>query len=514
MRYARVFSVLLVFFSLWIASPSIAGRDSLVVGMKSVLPSLSPTDSIARQTLVLCHNWADTLVYRDPEQNRIVPCLAESYRAVNEHTLEFTLRPGVRFHNGEPLTAEAVRFSMEVFKSPDALTRTLFAPFKAIAALDERTVRIATDTNLRAALEILANSFFIYPPDYYRRVGGKAFGRHPVGTGPYRFVSWDEPDRICFEANPEYMGPPKQRPKIPKLILRSIEEQLIRIEALLKGEVDLLRGGEVSPEQAIFLEQHEGISVQHASILRAWFLTMDARGRTGLNAFKDVRVRQALNHAIDRERLVKDVLRGFAEPSRGPGTPLHFGYEPEVRTYDYDPDRARMLLAEAGYADGFTVDFYVVNEESPGEAISRDLEAVGIRTRPHWAGCKSGEFYKMLQKGEVPLGFITWGSYSIHDASAILNPFFQEGGVYCQGTTPEIDRALSMANRSADDEERKALLSRAQKLICENAFWVPLYVGNSVAAMNKDLVYSVPSDEVDRFFLVEWKETSPSSSAP
>ena len=204
--------LLIMTLSLGSAPTAAGGNDTLVVGMKLHFDSLCQTRSTSRQTLLLCHNWADTLVYRDPASGKLVPCLAESYRVGEDGALEFTLRKGVRFHNGEPLTADAVRFSMDVFRARKACCRNLFRAFGDVIIVDERTVRIHSTLHPRMALEILANVFFLYPPGYYRKVGGDAFGKHPVGTGPYRFVSWDEEGCLRFEAHSGYFGAPKGRP--------------------------------------------------------------------------------------------------------------------------------------------------------------------------------------------------------------------------------------------------------------------------------------------------------------
>ncbi len=490
----------------WAGLPAFctAGADTLVVAMKVSFDSLCQTRSSSRQTLTLCHHWADTLVYRDPDTWDLVPCLARSYRVREGNILEFTLRPDVRFHNGERLTAEAVRYSMAVFKKPRALSRKLFRAFGEVEAVDEHTVRIPTTLHPRVAFEVLANTFFILPPRYHREVGGEAFGTRPVGTGPYRFVSWEAPSRVRFQANPDYFGGPKGRPHIPGLEIRVIPEVMLRIESLLTGEVDVIRSGSITPEQIQFLESHPDILVRRADILRNFFLVMDAKGRSGVNHFTRRLVRRAVNHAIDRDHIVEDILEGMAEVNHSPTTPFHFGYEPDIRTYAYDPDRARRLLSRAGYSNGFAVDLYAYRDESVAEAIVDDLRAVGIRASLRWMAGRWDRMFERLREGRLPMAFITWGSYSIFDASAILNHLFLEEGSLCQGTTPEIIQLLQEADRCPVEAERKTLLSRAQQLIAREAFWAPLYYGHSVAATRKELDYRPYHDEMDRYFLARW----------
>jgi peptide/nickel transport system substrate-binding protein len=489
---------------LFLSSPCGADKDTLVVGEKVGFESLCQTLSSSRQTLILCHNWADTLVYRDPYSGEILPCLAESYRVLDGDTLEFILRPGVRFHNGEPLSAEAVAYSMEVFSDEEALSRPLFRAFKDVLVVDDRTVRIPVTIHPRAALEVLANVFFILPPEYHRKSGNSAFGRRPVGTGPYRFVSWDDSQRIVFTENPDYFGLPKGRPRIPNLEFHVVPEEMIRIEMLMNGRLDLIRSGSITPEQILFLETHPEIRVRRVDIIRNFFIVMDARGRSGVEHFKDRLVRRAVNHAIDRKAIVEHILRGLAVVNHGQLTPLHFGYEPDTRTYAHDPDRARRLLAAAGRQDGFTVDFYAYRDESVAEAVARDLRAVGIRTNFKWMDGRWDRLFEKIRNGRVPLAFITWGSFSIFDAAAVLDHFFLEDASLCQGTTPEIDRTLREADLTRSEAQRKDLLSRAQKLIGAEAFWAPLYYGNSVAAMRKGLDFFPCHDEIDRYFLTEW----------
>ena len=507
MRQSLFFIALILTLSLGHIPTAESGNDTLVVGMQHHFDSLCQTRSTSRQTLLLSHNWADTLVYRNPASGKLVPCLAESYRVGENGALEFTLRKGVRFHNGEPLTADAVRFSMNVFRARKACCRNLFRAFGDVSIVDERTVRIHSTLHPSVALEILANVFFIYPPGYYRKVGGEAFGKHPVGTGPYRFVSWEEEGCLRFEAHSDYFGAPKKKPGIPHLVIRIIPEQIIRIERLLNGELDLIRSGSIAPEQIQYLERHPDITVRRANILRNFFLLMDARGRSGTDFFKQRKVRRAVNLAINRQHLVTDVLCGYARVNHGVATPQHFGYEPDIRTYAYDPERAQTLLAEAGYPGGFKVDLYVHRDESVAEAVAQNLRTVGIRAEIRWMEGRVDQLIEKFRNGETPFAFFTWGSYSIFDASAILNPWFLQDEPLCHGTTPEIDLLLRKSDRCVSEEERKRLLSLAQQIIAEEAFWAPLYYGNSVAAMRAALDFQPSQDEVDRYFLATWNES-------
>ncbi|MCF8130629.1 MAG: hypothetical protein K9N10_19120, partial [Deltaproteobacteria bacterium] len=417
-----------------------------------------------------------------------------------------TLREGVWFHNGEPFNAAAVKFSLDLLKKSDSKVSGYLKDLKKIAVLDDHTIRIEVVKPIPTLSELVANVLFIYPPGYYKKVGKKGFGLHPVGTGPYRLVSNRNFSEMSFERNPRYFGGPKGMARIPNLKTRIIKETIPQMEALISGEVDLIRSGSVNPEQVLFLKQSDRVNVVSTDILRVYFLVMDAQGRSGETPFKDKRVRQAVNHAINREKIVEDAFNGFAHSSGSAVSPLHFGYESQVLRYPYDPARARQLMAEAGYPNGFEVDYYTINNESAAESILKDLSAVGIRATPKWMMGKWDQLYKKFLEGKIPLAFMTWGSYSIFDASALLNHFFMVDSPACYGTTPEINHLLAQAMGSKNPEERAKLLSEAQKHIAEEAFWVPICSVEVICAMDKDLQFRPAVDEIDRYFLASWPE--------
>lgn len=504
----KIFTVPCLFFLLVFltATPCNAEKDTLVLGIKTKIPALDITRSTTRQALIFSHNWTDTLVYRDPVERKIVPCLAESYRFIGTNAIEFKLRKGIKFHNGEPFNADTVKFSLDLLKDPESLTFRSLSDIKKAIVLDDYTVRIESSLLNLTALEIITNMLFMFPLKYYQEIGREKFAKHPIGTGPYRFVSWEKPNEIIFKANPDYFGKPKGKARIPYLKILIIPEEVVRIESLIKGQVDLLRSGSISPEQISFLEDSQDLKIRRSDILRNFFIIMDAFGRSGVAYFKDRRVRRAMNHAINKEAIISKVLKGYASINHSITTPHHFGHEPDVRIYPYNPTIAKKLLAEAGYPNGFSIDFYTYRDETVAEAISEYLRTVGIKTNIKWLGGKWDTLYKKLLAGELPLAYISWGSYSIFDARAIMNPFFMLDDQRCYGSTPQIDKMLKEADKPCSQEIRKALFSRAQKIIAEEAFCIPLWFGNSIAVMKKDLDFEPSYDEIDRYFTASWEE--------
>ncbi len=508
-RILRTKSLFLSVLLLWLVGQvswaSCKEKDTLVVAFKSHIKTLGIRMPTTRKAFVLAHNWADTLVYRDPHKKKLVPCLAESYRSVGDHSIEFKLRKGIRFHNGEPFNAEAVKASFDYLTDVKLMPAVPYGFLKEVEILDDHTVRIDTTVPPSIALDVIANILLIYPPKYLKEVGVEGFGKHPIGTGPYQFKKWPNPSEIVFEANPDYFGGPKGQAKIPTLKVRIIPEELVRLEALLSGEIDHIRCGSVSPDQIHMLETDPNIKISAADSMGIFFLIMDVEGKSGSPFFRDKRVRKALNHAIDKEALVKKVLNGHASITHSAATPFHFGYTEDVTTYPHDPEKAKALLAEAGYPNGFEVDLYFIRDESVAEEIAEQLKAVGIKAnliiKRRWR-----DLYGEIVAGRTPLIFLRTGGYSIFDASAIMNLYFLQKSPRCLGSNKAVNALLKQADAATDPERRRSLLAEAQRLISEEAFWVPLYYGNAVAAMNKDLNFETSYDEIDRYFNASWSK--------
>jgi len=487
------------------SQPCHAKRDTLTVSLGTQpIEQLDPAFTSNRQTLVLYHNWGDTLLYRDPNSRQMVPCLAKSYQWVDDTTLEFRLRKDVRFHNGEPFDARAVAFSMGILKSKGSLVSRYLGDFQKVEVLDSHTIRFIMANPLPTALEVLANIFFIYPPNYVQQVGEEGFGNHPIGTGPYRFISRPDPSQVHFTTYPDYFGGPKGKARISHLKVTTAADEMLQMESLISGRVQLVRSTNFYAQQLPFMAENPDLKIEHIPTLRLSFLTMDAAGRSGVTYFKDKRVRMAVNHAINKEKIIRVSYQGYAERVDSVTSPLHFGYEPDVSRYPYDPATARKLLADAGYPNGFVVDLYSAVGESACQLIVNDLAQVGIRARLHWMGAQWDHFYQKFLRGEIPLAFMTWGSYSIPDASAILNPFFVMGAPGCYGVTPEISGIITKAGRIMDQNTRKGLLSRAQKMIADEALWAPVCACEAISMMNKALHFRPSCDEIDRYHTASW----------
>ncbi|WP_375593215.1 ABC transporter substrate-binding protein [Algihabitans albus] len=357
-------------------------RD-LVVGVQEVRARFDPGMETGNTAFPLTNAMFDTLIRRDFKSDErgtgteLKPGLAESWQRVDELTLELKLREGLSFHNGEALTSEDVKFSFDRMLDPDSRysrSRFQFGNIDRVETVDDLTVRIITKTPDPVIEKML---FFpgasIVPKDYYQEVGFEAFGQNPIGTGPYVFVRSIDDDRTILAANEDYwMG----RPPVDQLVFREIPEISARITALANGEVGLINN--VPPDQLSAIERLSCCDVKSVMV-NSHVLNY----RTSNPIMADKRFRQGLNLAIDRELLSRALWNGKAVVPRG------HQYEEWGKLYNaerpvlaHDPERARKLIAELGYA-GQPIQFithpvYYTNGLPAAEAIVSMWQDVGV----------------------------------------------------------------------------------------------------------------------------------------
>ncbi|UYZ14566.1 ABC transporter substrate-binding protein [Brevibacillus sp. WF146] len=492
---AAIMSIVFVLAGCSSSSSTSEGQKELVVAFDSDVPTMDP--HMHNEPNAITINWHifDSLLYLSRDL-KIEPGLAESYERKDDLTWVFKLRKGVTFHNGEPLDAEAVKFSLERVlneqqKSPQ---RGNISAISTVTAIDPYTVEIKT----KEPYNLLPHRLFylsIVPPKYLQEVGDQGFAEKPVGTGPYKFVEWVKGDKIVLEANPNYF---KGAPKIGKVTFRVIPEVATQIAELQSGGVDIIRM--VPPDMLAQLEGNPQLAVTSTPLLRVYYLAFDTRKKP----FDDVRVRQAMNYAVDIDTIVKKVLGGKAVRTPAGVNPNHFGFDAGIQPYPYDPAKAKALLQEAGYPDGFETEIHYF---TPGigqqivDAVISDLSKVGIKAKAKFYP-ESSSFVEKQRAGDLPFRLGHWGSYSVYDADAILQPMFHSEGVY--GTyfhTPELDQRITDARSSVDQEKRKALYSQAQQLLHKEAPWIFLFSPMDNQAYNTRLDFQARADE--RIFAYE-----------
>src|SRR5919106_5817365 len=309
-------------------------------------------------------------------KKQLVPILAESWSNPDHNTWVFKLKQGIKFHDGSEFTAaDVVHSYTRIQKDPDSKQASSIAHVNAIEALDPYTVRLRTKSPDAALVFRLAQRF-ITPKAAYDRLGGAAGDKLVLGTGPYKFKEWVRGQWFVLEKNPGYAHS-DHKPTVDEIVFRNIPEAEVAITTLLNREADVISN--VPPESAPRVTGSARIETSRT--INIMFLGM----HTSVPEFKNKLVRQAVNYAIDREALTRNVLKGYAYPMDAPVGPDQYGYSPEFSPkYTHDPAKAKQLLAQAGYPNGFQVDFLIPvgqynKVKDVAEAFGCLLNAVGIR---------------------------------------------------------------------------------------------------------------------------------------
>jgi peptide/nickel transport system substrate-binding protein len=363
----------------------------------------------------------DTLVvFRD---GKLRPSVAESWKAMSDTVWEFKLRRDVKFQNGEPLSAAAVKFTLERILNPANRIPWLsqLGPITRIDAVDDFTVRITTAEPVATLPENTLIAYLV-PPKYFQEVGRERFAREPIGSGPFKFKDMDPLTHFTVTTFPESWRWGGKKPGLDQVTWKKIPEDATRVAAFRAGEVDVADA--VPPEQA------ERLKTARAAIISqpiAQTLTINLRS-TWDTPLKNKKVRQALNYAVDKESIIKNILLGNATLSNGQLVgPDAFGYNPDLKPFPYDPQKARQLLAEAGYSNGFEMTFHGSQGRYPkdkevAEVIVSQLAQVGVKAKLDYL--ENAVFSQMSQVGTIgPLNIYGWQYMPAMNISQPI-PFF------------------------------------------------------------------------------------------
>jgi peptide/nickel transport system substrate-binding protein len=478
--------------------------DTLHVAFTKELENVDSYFNSSREGVVMQRAVWDGLIYLDPITNEYKGNLATSWNWIDDKTLELKLREGVKFHNGDAFTADDVVATVNFVAKEEngAKTQRNVNWMESAEKVDDFTVRIHTKDVFPAAIEFLAGPVSIYPAKYYAEVGPSGMGLKPIGTGPYKVVEVVPGQHFVLEKNESYHDSPKGQPAISKIDIRTIPDVNTQLAELFSGTLDLI--WQVPADQAEKMAaMADRFTVTNESTMRVGYLDMDAAGRSNMdpNPFRDLKVRQAINYAIDRQALVDNLLQGKSKVVNTACYPSQFGCVQDVTAYPYDPEKAKALLAEAGYPDGFSTEFYAYRDRAYAEAISSYLNAVGIKT--DFRMLEYSALRELNMKGEAPLSFQTWGSYSINDASAMVSQFFKHGSLD-SAQDDQVLEWLTVADSSTDPDKRVEYYGKALKRIADQAFWAPMFSYNTNYVTTKEVEYTPTADEVLRFTTMTW----------
>lgn len=493
------------------AAPAAAGKkdDTLVWATDRDNPIADPYYLNTRELVVIGHEVWDTLVIIDPKTAEIKPLLATKWVWVNPTTLEMELRKGVKFHSGKVMDADDVAYTLNhaANKENAIANYALLAWIKNVDVVDPGKVRINLNRPFPPALAYLGGLGFIMQKGHYDSApvkpdGKKDFGAvKPNGTGPYKITEVKPGDSILMEKNTDYFKDGfKGDPKISKIRFRTIKDANTRVAELMTGAVDWL--WDVPKDQAERIQANPAITVENAKTLRVAYLQFDVTGVSGQKFFMDKRVREAVAHAIDREALTKNLVGPASVVIHAACHPDQFACSADVPKYAYDPAKAKALLKEAGYPDGFEFDLYAYREREFTEAIIGDLVKVGLKPKLNYVQYTA--FVENVHKGRTPVANGTWGSNSVPDVSAMTAHFFTQGPDDLT-RDPEVKKLIGEADALLDADKRKEAWQKALARIAAEVYWVPLFTYAKYYAFSKDLDFTPTSDEIPQFFAAKWK---------
>jgi len=439
-------------------------------------------------------NIYETLIARDSKTMKLVPALAESWEQVDDTTWRFTLRKGVKFHNGEDWNAEAAAYSINRVIDPDFASEQIsfYATITGAKVVDEYTVEVTTE----GPDPILPTRLYwmkMVPPKYASE-DADTFAQKPVGTGPYKFVEWVKGDHITLEANTDYWG---GAPSIKTVVIRPIPDEVTRLAALQAGEVDLVRG---------LLPEYVGEVPKAASTPGLEFPWLRFNTTKGLTA--DKRIRLAINYAIDKEALAESLYLGYAVPAQGQLlTPGHFGFNPNLKPYPYDPDKAKELLAEAGYA-GEEIEFVGeagrwLKDKELIEAVAGQLRDVGLNIKVNiveWSA-----WLDLLFAGAEAAPPIQFSAHSneLLDADRTLTAIYHSEGSQSAYKNEEVDRLIDAGRTETDVAKREAMYHQALQIAYDEAALVPLLNLKDIYGLSERLQWEPRLD--GKIFAVEMR---------
>jgi len=466
--------VLAIPLVLGLAAPVVAAPEGTMTwGVHITLASrwLDPaeTEGIITPFMVL-YALHDALVKPMPAGPN-TPSLAESFTPSKDGlTYEFVIRKGVKFHNGEPVTAEDVKFSFDRYKGSGA--KALKDRVKEVQIVDPGRVRFLLKEPWPDFMTFYGTSAtgagWIVPKKYVEQVGDDGFKKAPIGAGPYKFVSFNPGVELVMEA---YEGYWRKVPNIKRLVLRSMPEETTRAAALKKGEIDIgyLFTGPVAED----IRRTPGFKLVAPKESPAIFWVDLPDQWDPKSPWHDRRVRLAASHALDRQSLNQAETLGFSTPT-GSLIPRALEFSKIFPTPAFDPQKAKQLLAEAGYPNGFDAgDFYPWPPYfSMGEALAGYLQNVGIRTKIRTMERASmTAAWRDRKLKNVIIGITGAGG----NAATRLEAYVSKGGIYTSGVMPDVEDLFQRQARETDVKKREALLHQIQQILHDRVTQIPIY---------------------------------------
>lgn len=482
-------------------NPASERGNEVVIGLSSDPQSWDPIDTFLLDWSTVATSVFEGLVERTLDLE-LKPGLAESWEYLDDSTLQFKLRQGVVFHNGEPFNADAVKFTFDRLLGEEGQKGPQYSNYASIdnvEVVDEFTVKMHLKSPDPVLLTKLAGyGAVIVPPKYVQEKGDDHFNNNPVGTGPFKMTEYKRDQQFVLEKNPDYWK--EGLPKLDKVTFKVIPESSTRLAELQTGKIDIMKRVEVA--QASTVKETGFLELKEVGTPTVFSL----RFNTALKPLDDVRVRQAINYAIDKDTIIEEILGGYGKPISTYQSDLSFGNNPNLEPYPYDVEKAKELLAEAGVAEGTTLDVFIPGNDGTfkelTQAVSFYLEEVGLKLNINSVD-NTTLISDLIPKGEAGHMYRQgWGGWTLdYDNTAYL--MYHEGEQWNPSFKDEkVEELLAAQRATVDQAEREAIFMELTERLYELAPEANLYQAVDLYAVNKRVENFQPPHE-DRMRLEE-----------
>jgi peptide/nickel transport system substrate-binding protein len=475
-----------------------APKDLLTIDLSGDAATLDPHLQWDTNSYSIYRNIFDNLLTRNPA-GEIVPQIAKAWKYADDKTIVFDIRDDVTFQDGSKLTAEDVAFSINRIIDPKLKSPQL-TQFDQIAKAEVTAPNTVTMTTKSAYPALLAQlvKLSIVPKAYVEKVGDQEFNVKPLGSGPYKLANWQKGVQTELEAYPAYW---RVKPPFAKVTFRTVPDASTRIADLKTGKADLVGG--VTPDQAASLKSETAITVLSAPTERVGYLYINAEA----GPTKDVRVRQAIAYAIDRESLIQALLAGYGNPVNIIGAKPIFGYTDKVEGYGYDPEKAKALIKEAG-AEGAKLEFLTspAYNRATIEAIQQMVNEVGLNVEIQ--SSDQATFLKRRQGEPANAGSLAFGAWSCacQDADGIIFPLFRSGSIWAKYKNPAYDALVDGARVTLDTKERLAKYEQAYQILKDDVPGIGLYQAYAIYGASTKLKWTPTANEAMFVTDMSWQQ--------
>jgi peptide/nickel transport system substrate-binding protein len=464
-----------------------ASKERLIILSSIGLDTLHPYAHSSGPQYGIWEHMVEPLIEINYAKKEYYGVLAESWK-FNGNTWTFRLRKGIRFHNGAPFTAHDVVHSVNRMKNDKrSLQKSNFDDLTEVQAADDYTVIFTTAAPNAVFLDRLQNRFFL------SKVAAEKYGddvdQHAIGTGPYKFVSWQRDGNLVMTRNDDYWG---RKADIKEIVLKKVGEDAARLAGLLAGQGDVINN--VPVEELGRLDKHPRLRAEQVEGLRMYFLAMNVMHKP----FDNKLVRQAFNYAVDPTVVIKHIYEGHGYVMNGPLGANVIGYDPKTKRYPYDPKKAKELLTKAGFANGLEVKLFFSPDRYPKarevcQVIADQLGKIGVK-----AELVSQEFAIFwgadgVNGGKIPFYYV--GRPAV-DADTVYDQYYRSGRTKrVSFQNAEVDRLIDEEQKAEDQKKRIALLQQIGRVLMEEAALVPLYTLAEIYGVARNVIWKAHPEE-------------------